>query len=55
MTTRVITLWRVHVSSLITILSPMHFRIKNEVNFERDKSYLKGLMIEGSFHKFHMN
>ena len=37
MTTRVITLWRVHVMSFTTSVSTMHFLIEIETHFESNK------------------
>ena len=55
MTTRVITLWRVHVTSLTMSMSAMHFLIEIMFILKAIKSHLKGHMINrilhsGSFH-----
>ena len=42
MTTRVITLWRVHVTSLTTYMSAMHFLIEIMLILKAIKSYFKG-------------
>ena len=42
MTTPVITLWRVHVTSLTTWVSAMHFRIEIMFILNAIKSYFKG-------------
>ena len=67
MTTRVITLWREHVTSLTMPVSIMRFLIKIMFILKAIKShmiirilhewsfYLKFMKLaEGSFHKFHM-
>ena len=42
MTTRVITLWRVHVMSLTTSVSTIHFLIEIKIILKAIKSSLKG-------------
>ena len=67
MTTRVLTLWRVYVTSLAASMSAMRFlneimfilkAIKSHFKGSYDKQNLTLVVIsynaEGSFHKFHM-
>ena len=42
MTTRVITLWRVHVTSLITSVSTILFHIETKPSLKEIKSHFKG-------------
>ena len=59
---RVITLWRVHVTSLTTSVSTMRFLVEKMLTLKAIKSHFKGpndkqnltLVVEGSFHEFHM-
>ena len=66
MTTRVISLWRVHITSLTTSMLTMRFLIEsNKIPFLKDHMINRILhlwsfhikfmkLAEGSFHKFHM-
>ena len=67
MTTRVITLWSVHVTSLTTSMSTMHFLIEIKFNLKAIKSNFTGSYDKQNFtlavieyeilkraHKFHM-
>ena len=62
MTTRVITLWRVHITSLTKSVSAMHFLIEIKLILKAIKPTFKGSydkqdltrVVKGSFHKFHI-
>ena len=56
MTTRVITLWRVHVTSLTTFMSAMRFLIETMFILKAIKSHFKGHRINRILHSwsFHM-